>query len=610
MAVVLGCGLTFTSTTVFSQQVAPTTPVPIQTYSPSTQRLLRGPTDAALDAIHSVQIGQSYDGIDFLGSSSFALPPDSNAAVGNDFVAETVNTQIRIFNKTTGGILLDESLVTFFGAPSGGDPYVVYDDTADRWYVSAFDSDNIGLFLAVSVGGNPLHGFWPTYHLTDVGGFPDYQKIGFNKDAIFISYNDFGGGAAATIASIDKVAALSGTLTYFVSHPAFQFRAMPPAQMHGDTTGGVEWFVSTDGTEAGGRTIRVTKLANYFSNSPSFTYTSLPVTPYRNASRADQPGGDVTVFPNTTTTQVQYHNGHLVTAMASSTATDGFVYPKGLYYQIDVSGGTPKLLKQGVIDPGMGVAVQMPSVDEDIQGNLGLSWMESSSSEYLSMWVGTLDTAGNLTSSAAASGGGFSPYSSRIGDYSTTVLDPSDGRTFWSANEYIGADGNSDIWRTHITSFTAPAINVPFAAFRANVEIELHHRPPHDEHERRHPSHDEDVEARHRPREDAFEMTATFTLGPGSNGIAPLTEAVTVQVGTFSTVIPAGSFTLHKGRFTFEGVINGVGLEAVLRSLTLGNDYEFKVEGKGADLTGTANPVTVGLTIGDDSGSTTVTAKH
>ena len=29
---------------------------------------------------------------------------------------------------------------TFFGAGSGGDPYVVYDDIADRWYVSAFDS--------------------------------------------------------------------------------------------------------------------------------------------------------------------------------------------------------------------------------------------------------------------------------------------------------------------------------------------------------------------------------------------------------------------------------------------------------------------------------------
>ena len=71
------------------------------------------------------------------------------------------------------------------------------------------------------------------------------------------------------------------------------------------------------------------------------------------------------------------------------------------------------------------------------------------------MWVGTLDTTGNFASSAAAPGGGFFTSSYRIGDYSTTVLDPSDGTTFWSANEYIGTDGDSDIWRTHITSFRA-----------------------------------------------------------------------------------------------------------------------------------------------------------
>ncbi len=144
--------------------------------------------------------------------------------------------------------------------------------------------------------------------------------------------------------------------------------------------------------------------------------------------------------------------------MASSTASDGFHYPKGLYYQIDVSGGTPTLRKEGVIDPGAGVAVQMPSVDMDSKGNLGLTWMESSSSEYLSMWVGTVNTASKLVASVAAPGGGFFPVSFRIGDYSTTVVDLSNGRTFWSANEYIGNDGGSDIWRTHITSFTAKPV--------------------------------------------------------------------------------------------------------------------------------------------------------
>lgn len=122
---------------------------------------------------------------------------------------------------------------------------------------------------------------------------------------------------------------------------------------------------------------------------------------------------------------------------------------------------------------------------------------------------------------------------------------------------------------------------VPFATFEAKVEIEG----------------------------DEFEVKATFTLGAGSGGIDPLTEEVSFQVGTFSTSIPAGAFKQDKkGRFKVEGVIDGVALEVVIQPLR-GGSFEFKAEGEGADLTGTANPVAVALTIGDDSGSTTTTAE-
>jgi len=35
-----------------------------------------------------------------------------------------------------------------------------------------------------------------------------------------------------------------------------------------------------------------------------------------------------------------------------------------------------------------------------------------------------------------------------------------DGKTFWAANEYIGSDGATDIWRTHITSFAAKCAEI------------------------------------------------------------------------------------------------------------------------------------------------------
>src|SRR6516165_9517631 len=214
--------------TLFAQYVPVGPPVPANVGNlPAPSGGLPLPPAPAQDP--GVQLGQGYVGIDFLGSNCNCLPPDTNAAVGNNFVAETVNFQSRVFDKTTGVRLLDEPLDVFFGAHSGGDPYVLYDDLADRWYVSAFDTNLTGLFLSVSSDGNPLHGF-QRYHMESLG-LPDYPKPGFNKDAIFISYNDFGpgGGAAATILAIDKAAALSGTLIFFKSVPAFNFRAMPPA---------------------------------------------------------------------------------------------------------------------------------------------------------------------------------------------------------------------------------------------------------------------------------------------------------------------------------------------------------------------------------------------
>ena len=90
--------------------------------------------------------------------------------------------------------------------------------------------------------------------------------------------------------------------------------------------------------------------------------------------------------------------------------------------------------------------------------------------------------------------------------------------------------------------------------------------------------------------------------------INPVTQAVTLQIGTFAVTIPAGSFTKnHLGDFVFSGVINGVTLKvAITPTGTL--RYTFQAEAQLATLTGTKNTVYVTLIIGGDSGATSVTA--
>jgi hypothetical protein len=107
---------------------------------------------------------------------------------------------------------------------------------------------------------------------------------------------------------------------------------------------------------------------------------------------------------------------------------------------------------------------------------------------------------------------------------------------------------------------------------------------------------------------------------------------VQLQVGTFTATIPAGSFR-GEGRheFEFEGRINDVDLKISVYPIedkehgkgkdhdrgkdrdkgkvqVGANDFIFTAEGNGNILAGIANPVAVGLTIGDDEGSTTVKA--
>ncbi len=111
-----------------------------------------------------------------------------------------------------------------------------------------------------------------------------------------------------------------------------------------------------------------------------------------------------------------------------------------------------------------------------------------------------------------------------------------------------------------------------------------------------------------------FEINGAFTLGNGSNGINPVTDVVTLQIGGYSVTIPSGSFTqTHGGTYVYAGKMGGVALEVRIAPMTKEgsdgpvsvNSYSFQAEGSGANLAGTANPVTVVLTIGDDSGTTT-----
>jgi hypothetical protein len=225
-----------------------------------------------------------------------------------------------------------------------------------------------------------------------------------------------------------------------------------------------EYFVQDTGPfDTVSDRVHVVTMTNYLSKSPTYVLTDVPVKPYAALILlADQPTAPGSVFTNGTQfTQADWRNGKLVTAHSVFEADDDYAKSRVRWYQFDTTGAEPTLIQQGSIHPGPGVSTYQGSIAQDAAGNLAMTYMQSSAHEYVSMYVATklvgtpLGVMGNGV--PAAPGGGLMPVSDRTGDYSTVEVDPTDGRTFWAANEYIGADGSTDIWRTHIASFQASA---------------------------------------------------------------------------------------------------------------------------------------------------------
>ena len=80
---------------------------------------------------------------------------------------------------------------------------------------------------------------------------------------------------------------------------------------------------------------------------------------------------------------------------------------------------------------------------------------------------------------------------------------------------------------------------------------------------------------------------------------------IVLQVGSYSVTIPSGSFKLRYGKFKFIGAISGVNLNMAITPIDASH-YSFSIMAKNANFQTMALPIEVGLTIGDDSGLTTL----
>jgi hypothetical protein len=142
------------------------------------------------------------------------FPPDTNAsatgpAPESGQAVSITNSKMTVFNKSSGALVADTKLATFFGYTTQAlfDPRIEYDQIGQRWFAMAEgfqESSTVQrLFLAVSTTSDATGG-WCVYNtnVTFFGNndFFDYPQMALMQDAVVFTGNIFpaaGGYAGA-----------------------------------------------------------------------------------------------------------------------------------------------------------------------------------------------------------------------------------------------------------------------------------------------------------------------------------------------------------------------------------------------------------------------------
>jgi hypothetical protein len=404
----------------------------------------------------TVSVGLAKTGLGYTGY----YPPDTIGAIGPNYYVEAVNLTLGIYAKSTGNLTSSKALGTFFsplgGVLSGSDPVVTYDTYTNKFVVGMLDYNNsVSRFdLAVSSTSDPT-GSW-IFHRYDmthdpVSGtyFADYPRLGYTADAYVVTFNMFGNSNHVDTLSVNK-SSLAGFVHAWNGNGVGQ-PGMAPAVVHDGSAGGPVWLVGT----SGGTSIKVAKMTGELTSSPTINVYTVSVPSYGVMPNPRDPGGTMNWNFDTRILDAAARGGMLVAA--HNTGSGGFA--RARWYEFNIQGSTPTLVQSGSAGPAS-TDTYFPTIDINTAGALGMTYIESSPSEFMSTYVTGRTTGDSLNQMETGVGPsalkGSSHYSlSRAGDYSAVTVDPSNGTTFWAANEYKGTSN----WNTGFASFTVSGVS-------------------------------------------------------------------------------------------------------------------------------------------------------
>ena len=426
-----------------------------------------------IGGIYSYALEQNFVGFDNTGFT----PPDPSGAAGPDHYVHAVNSSVKIFDKTGNLLVGPTSLGAFLGIGSNsGDPIVLYDQLADRYFVSEFGSVSNGLAIGVSVTNDPT-GAYNVYQYS-FDSFPDYPHYSIWPDAYYLTANK---GGANKVYAIERDVILAGDPDpQIIGFPLPGNSSNPntvlspePANLTGieypDDLPGYIVYLQDDGW--GGITydhLKVWEIDVDFDTPANSTISSpleIPTDPF-NAYFAPFGSGDV-AQPGTgqkidmITGVISYaanyrsfgtHNSWVITFNDNVDGTNAGIR----WIELRNDATNPwEVFQEGTYAPADDNSRFMGSAAMDAAGNIGLAFNIASATlpagiRYTGRFDG--DALGEMTiaETTIVDGVGVQTTTNRFGDYSHLTMDPNNF-TFWHTAEYFSANNQ---WRTQVASFS------------------------------------------------------------------------------------------------------------------------------------------------------------
>ncbi|MFN3342045.1 MAG: T9SS type A sorting domain-containing protein [Flavobacteriales bacterium] len=402
-------------------------------------------------------------------------PPDPSGAAGPNHFVQAVNTSWRVYNKSGGTLTASASLSSLWsGSSNSGDPIVMYDRHADRWFISQFQTGNNAILIAVSTTNDPTGTYYAYSFIPVASQFPDYPKFSIWHDGYYMTANY----STKRIVVFDRAKILVGDpsagmlIRNMPSTPSNGFFCALPADADGQlppsgTPCPVFSFEDDAWASGSADRIRVYNVScDWSALTIDFTLNQLlPAQPFNSVFNAswndiEQPGTTqkLDAIAGVLTYRAQYlrWTGYNTVTLCHVVKVDAATGQAGIrWYELrqNQSSGTWSIYQEGTYAPTT-ESRWCGSIAMDEQGNIGMAYAVSGSSTFPSIrYTGRLatDPLGQMTfiEQVGATGTSVQTGVNRFGDYSQTSLDP-DGLTFWHTGEYISAGRKTRIFSFRI----------------------------------------------------------------------------------------------------------------------------------------------------------------